>query len=128
MDEGESCFWIFNNVRPGWILSWKSWFIRMPHNICHFYFCDTDRKPNKLLKYLWCLNVIISANKPKSSQDAWALTHYLVESARGEDPMCDKWIKYWEQKKDEKKITIEDILTAYFAHPHPIAKGFKEQK
>ncbi len=128
VDQGESSFWLFNNVRPGWPFSLKSWFLRMPHNICHFYFCDPDRKPSQFLKYIWCLNILISANKPKTNQDAWVLTHYLVESARGKDKMCDDWIAYWEKKKESKKIIIGDILNSYFGIIHPIGKNFKERR
>lgn len=125
LEYGRSHFWIYRTEPNRKLKTYLSAFLgRMPHVVCHFYFCANERPPF-VLKLFWCLNIHLSTKATRADQDGWMLSWHMVEAARGKSALCDAFIKKWEERR--KEVFPEGLgkcLEEYFGHPHPTATYF----
>jgi len=109
----------YNNANPE-IANTSSFMGRFPALIaCMKYACNDPKIQPTALEKTWLIGAILfSCRRPVKEQDQWALTHLMIQAAKGKSRLVDRAIKHW--FKELYKVApggMKEILLSYFGQP-----------
>lgn len=121
--------YVYNNECPGTFMTrdmgtnWSAWMGRFPALICHLEFAAGEQ-PNLFNRLAWIAAVMKACTASAKNQDSWTQTKMMCDVARGQGPVIDKVIKYFEYKLSQTFVCgIGQCWGQYFQNPeHPLAK------
>lgn len=114
----------YNNVNPGMVTT-SSWMGRFPALVTSMK-CAVGDAPSWFEWFYTTGSIVWSTTRPRTDQDARALTWFVIEAVKGRSWLCDLAISWWWHRfKIDFPGGMRQLLTEYCGNSDmPAAKYF----